>query len=530
MATKLPPNTHRNRYGILYFRIAVPRDLRPYFDTAEIYKSLQTRSNSRANYNVLYLTAAFKQLFTRLRHMTIFEQDLSVYDFVDEYLKLPDLRLRLKNAGQKIMLAEQDVELSRLESQLINQEESRRQEQDIYNRTLERLGKVITSSHPVQLVDNGRNISDYVHPYVESIRSRRKPPGEQTITSYEVSARLFIEIIGDKPLHELSHKDRNRYDETIFRIPKNRQKMPATRGKTIAEMLLIPNLELLSPATVKDEALRANLFLDWIFHHEGAKPPFILLEKFKAEKADARQRRPFNDDELRLVFNPSILCNDRRPSPYKFWLTLVGLHTGARINEIAQLDLADIISVDGISCFNFTDELDQGVSIGPGRQKKRLKTEAGKRIVPIHSHLIELGLLEYVNLLREEGHVMLFPDLAHAKKNYGSLASKWFAHNCDRIGLKDPALTFHSFRHGATTLLAKKNVQRELRKVIVGHSHHDDVHDHYIHLAGMFSVFEKQQAIELLDFSNVIDYSGLKKIAPTLKELRQALARNGRAV
>lgn len=44
MTIKLFSNLHRNRYGSLYFRIAIPSDLRLYFNRNEIYRSLRTPS------------------------------------------------------------------------------------------------------------------------------------------------------------------------------------------------------------------------------------------------------------------------------------------------------------------------------------------------------------------------------------------------------------------------------------------------------------------------------------------------------
>jgi integrase len=59
----------------------------------------------------------------------------------------------------------------------------------------------------------------------------------------------------------------------------------------------------------------------------------------------------FTDDELRTLFNPATYAQGRQQSPYMYWLPLIGLHSGMRINEIAQLALADISLQDGIHAF-----------------------------------------------------------------------------------------------------------------------------------------------------------------------------------
>lgn len=39
---RIPRYITRNRHGTLYFRVAVPRDLRPFFPSSEIQRSLHT--------------------------------------------------------------------------------------------------------------------------------------------------------------------------------------------------------------------------------------------------------------------------------------------------------------------------------------------------------------------------------------------------------------------------------------------------------------------------------------------------------
>lgn len=534
MAIKLPANLCRNRYGILYFRIAVPKDIRHHFATAEIYKSLQTGSVRLAVHDAQALTIAFRRVFLCIRQQSMSDEKGTPQQPLIDPAKLEDLirftKMKMRYQDERNQLADEVTEgihqLAKLKA-LHHREQSALKAQ--YERELELVLKARHSTGSVFPSDGTKNISSYIAIYIESIRARKrpKPPSEQTIASYEASARLFVEIIGDKLAHELGHKDKKTYDEVIFRIPKNRHKMPATRGKSLAEMVAMPGLETLSASTAKDEALRVNLFLEWVFDSEGAKPPFKLLEKFKVESEDVQKRRTFSDVELAKIFEPMTLNCDKRPSPYKYWLTLIAVHTGARINEIAQLHLSDIVVIDDIPCFNITNESDDSIE-AKAVIKKAVKTEAGKRIVPIHCQLIELGLLDYVKALREHNHLMLFPDLSHAKIKYGMLASKWFANYCNSLGLTDSALTFHSFRHGVVTLLAKNNVQRELRKLLVGHSHYRDTHDIYVHVNGMFNTAAKQVAINTLDFREVINYADLRPLAPDLEDLNKALNRTMR--
>ncbi|MEI6209423.1 MAG: hypothetical protein WCP20_21800, partial [Desulfuromonadales bacterium] len=67
-----------------------------------------------------------------------------------------------------------------------------------------------------------------------------------------------------------------------------------------------------------------------------------------------------------------------------------------RIEEICQLHLEDVRCVDDIRVIDINTKLN-----------KRLKNQSSTRIIPIHSVLIHLGLLEYADELRLEGESLL---------------------------------------------------------------------------------------------------------------------------
>lgn len=206
-----------------------------------------------------------------------------------------------------------------------------------------------------------------------------------------------------------------------------------------------------------------------------------------------------------------------------FWLPLIGAHSGMRINEIAQLLLSDLVMLDGVHCFNVTDSPDPDEEPEEAARAKTIKTEAGKRIVPVHAQLIELGLWAYADALKSAGHSRLFPDLVGGRDGPGQPASKQFGRYCDRIKLTDAELVFHSFRHGAVGRMRSAKVAKELRMVVVGHSAAEDTHDDYGDIQNDYSVHDKLAAIAALDFDAVVDYAALRARTPTLAALEHSL-------
>ncbi|MFG0684811.1 DUF6538 domain-containing protein [Pseudomonas sp. WSY_20] len=155
--------------------------------------------------------------------------------------------------------------------------------------------------------------------------------------------------------------------------------------------------------------------------------------------------------------------------PFWFWLPLVGYFTGARTNEIAQLDTADIKNVDGHPCFDFcADDIETP-------EAKRIKTGEA-RLVPIHPRLLELGFLEYVNGQRQAKQKKLIGDglthlpprddeTEHNKEGWAKSAGKFFNEKprgyLVTIGVHVPhdGKSIYSFRHTLETNLA--NAQRD---------------------------------------------------------------------
>jgi integrase len=64
----------------------------------------------------------------------------------------------------------------------------------------------------------------------------------------------------------------------------------------------------------------------------------------------------------------------------------------------------------------------------------------------------------------------LFPNWKRGEDGYYSSGfSKWFARFLNNLGLKDPRLVFHSFRHGFKDALRRAMVEERIQDAIMGH-------------------------------------------------------------
>lgn len=190
-------------------------------------------------------------------------------------------------------------------------------------------------------------------------------------------------------------------------------------------------------------------------------------------KAKQKPRIPFSIEELRRIFSSPIYTANHRPlggaGEAAYWLPLIALWTGARLNEIGQLLVEDIAEENGVKYIHITTETsDDEDEESP---QKSLKNHSSKRRVPIHNELVRCGFLEYVISMRKAGHLRLFPLLkSSATRPLTAAFSQWFGnHKRKGLGIADKRKSFHSFRHGFKDACRESLIPIELHNKITGH-------------------------------------------------------------
>ena len=202
------------------------------------------------------------------------------------------------------------------------------------------------------------------------------------------------------------------------------------------------------------------------------------------------------DDDLTKLFSTSLFNDKKTKLPWQFWVPVVALYTGARIEEICQLHIDDIKNIDGIYV----------ISIQEVGTNKSIKTEAGIRNIPIHSKLIEIGLLDYVEVLKDKGEKRLFPMLKPIKNKYSHYVSKWFNEDSNRkksyktkCGINEKGKVFHSFRKAFVDHLKQKGVGEGMVATIVGHEKNTMTYGVY---GDPYNLELLQEVIEKVDYTD----------------------------
>jgi integrase len=173
---------------------------------------------------------------------------------------------------------------------------------------------------------------------------------------------------------------------------------------------------------------------------------------------------PFTEEELKKMFCGSLeYGEDGFKQASNFWLPIIALYTGMRMEEICQLYVSDVKEKDGIWGLDIVED--------ESKPDKSVKTGEG-RFVPLHPFVIEeLGFVRFVQQLPDkEGRV--FADLTRIGNRYGHHVSLWFTKFRTASGIEAPPRrkTFHSFRHTVIDHLLQKGVSDIAVAGLVGHT------------------------------------------------------------
>jgi len=294
---------------------------------------------------------------------------------------------------------------------------------------------------------------------------KRRTKPEATIKDFEGYVRRFIELHGDLPLASITKAHVRDYKDAMLKLPSVIRLPHKYRGLTVPKLLELaekrPELERLSARTVNDKALGAvGAVLSWGEKNGYLETNLAAGIKVDGNKAQPKARVPYSIEDLNQIFRFPVYTEGERPKAAggeaAKWLPILALFTGARLQELGRLQVADVREEWGVLFFDLTTA--------------GTKTKSAKRNVPVHPELVRLGFLDYLDTRRKAGGGPLFPDLKSGQDSPTESWSKWWGRYAREHGITDPRKVFHSFRHTVKDGFRNSRVAKEYRDLIQGHA------------------------------------------------------------
>lgn len=304
---------------------------------------------------------------------------------------------------------------------------------------------------------------------------RKSTWSAKTKTKYDAALKLFVAVIGDRPIATVTKEHLRDLKDTLIKLPANYTKMPALRRLSpcdAAAKAVEKGLPPQAGRTTNQTLGNVVAFFAWAEDNNYLTVnPIGRGIKVKIGTRAMDEWQPFGADHLKRIFAAPLytgcksLVHWMQPgtviprSSARYWLPVLAVYSGARLGELAQLAVADVID-DGIPALNITD-------VGEGQS---VKTRGSRRVVPLHPALIDFGFLHHVAAMRERGEQKVFPDAKIGSDGYASSRfSKWFGRFLDHAGVKGSRLSFHSFRHAMKDAMRAANIDDAIQKIILGH-------------------------------------------------------------
>ncbi|ODP36203.1 hypothetical protein BFL28_07280 [Sphingomonas turrisvirgatae] len=238
-----------------------------------------------------------------------------------------------------------------------------------------------------------------------------------------------------------------------------------------------------SAANIKMKLSRLRTLLQWASENDYAKENAAAGVSIRDAEAARNRRREFDLASLNRIFASAIYTDGERPTGGRgeasFWLPLLALYTGARMEELGQLRPSDVERVtypdaDGKPQQSWFIHIKEEAD-----DKLKLKNAASERSVPVHPELERLGFIRFVESVRESKADRLFQLRPNV---YGRLTAKWgewfSVHLRGTCKVTDRRMVFHSFRHTFKQYARGAGIVEGVQRQIMGHSP-GDVADEY---------------------------------------------------
>ena len=311
---------------------------------------------------------------------------------------------------------------------------------------------------------------------------------EKTKSENEAVFDLFIKISGDVPINQYDHQAIRQYKETLGKLPANRNKIEKYRDKTIDKIISMPDVKPMAVNSVNKNRRKLGQIFKWTVQNGYIERNIVEGMSLPETKRQDKYREVFDKEDLAKIFSSPTHKKKEYLHSYYYWLPLLGLYTGARIEELCSLYLEDFKVEHGINIISINSNHD-----------KKLKSKAAERLIPVHPELEKLGLLKHVDKLRIKKEKQLFPELPRQRDGYSQTPSKWFGKFKIKVGITSQFKVFHSFRHTVANTLKQADVPRDQAAEILGHDRGKDVtYGRY----GKPSEAKRQlEVIKKLDFS-----------------------------
>ena len=498
----------RKKVQNLYFRIAVPADLRASVGRVEVVRSLGTASRREAATRCHHIEAIVRSAFAELRRQRDSMTADQLKALADRYLwdQLDAAELRaaqtsfaaptnpdavdahqdhvidaLDGADQARGTVRRRAELTALAGELLAaaglkvdsespeyamfvarleaaQQEARKAELRLLKGDSEGVFRLRSVLAKPEAPGDGKLLSEVVAVYLQTRREtgRWSPKTDKSVTGI---LRAVVELIGDRPINKIAKADMREFQSLLTRVPAHAAKRyPGLKLREAADRADTEgNPDRLSAGSKNDYLTWTRTLWKWAVVNELAAVNVTAVLEEHEEAHERDQRGRFTPEQVAAILR--VIEPERDSAPAHWWVPRIMLATGMRLEEAAKLRPCDIQQDGDIWVIDVNSEAG------------RLKTKNSARRVPIHSAIRADLLARKEQVEREAGPKANLWGIAgpDSKGRWSEQLSKRLNTRIDRAGIADRKLVMESARNTFINSLRQAGVDESTVADLVGH-------------------------------------------------------------
>ena len=227
-----------------------------------------------------------------------------------------------------------------------------------------------------------------------------------------------------------------------------------------------------SPANIRTKLSRLRTLFGYALEEGLITANPAALIRPPADKRTVAARVSWTVADLNVLFSGPVHSSGERPTQGRgeaaYWLPLLAVFTGARLEELAQLRITDIVEIP-LASGKAQKAWAFDINMGPDG-KNHLKNKRAIRQIPIHPSLLELGFMSYVRTFKDPLS-LLFPKLTpNGDERLGAKWGEWFSSYRKSLGLSGRDKVFHSFRHTFKDVCGGSKIVDRMQRQLMGHA------------------------------------------------------------
>ena len=287
---------------------------------------------------------------------------------------------------------------------------------------------------------------------------------KRTLSDHRNRVTTLLDIIDDKPIKSISREEIRQFRETLKKLPPLWRDKLKKSGLSFADFIEQDHPKRLTVKSINVIVEAVSGMFTWAVNEGLLDKNLSIGLSLKDKEAVIDKRDSFTPEDIRKIFFSGSYVPSNFKNPAHYWIPLIGLYTGMRLEEISQLHCKDIYQEDDLWVIDITEEGHDGLN------DKILKTSNAKRKIPVHDYLVKVGLIAYRDETLKSGQTRLFYQLNKTDKSpkYGKQIGKSFSELVKKHQIEGKK-SFHSLRHTFSNFFKVKELHTDMFTQVFGH-------------------------------------------------------------